>query len=155
MLPVCCRCCCVLLVKTRLRELAQDLLGPVRWCATWGASSAWSPRLLGRDKRGMLAALVLPAMAEHGLGSTLQVSEASGCSRAQRGAAASVRGGGGGCGACLVQGLVACYQVTVLCEHTMIQQCRRIPWLQPKQQHCSLRHGVICMTSSPVAAQEI
>jgi hypothetical protein len=64
----------LLLHQARLKELAQDLLGPERWSPSWGASSPWAPSLMGLDKRALLARLVLPAIAQHRLGIAAHVS---------------------------------------------------------------------------------
>ncbi|KAF8066171.1 abcG22 [Scenedesmus sp. PABB004] len=70
--------------QSRLKELAQDLLGPERWTPALAASCAWQPRVLGLDKRAMLGALLVPAAAREGLPIARSVSArgaAPGCGR--------------------------------------------------------------------------
>jgi hypothetical protein len=63
----------LLLLQARLKELAQDLLGPDRWRPSWGTSSPWVPSVMGLAKRRLLGATVLPAMAQHNLSIAGQV----------------------------------------------------------------------------------
>lgn len=58
--------------QTRLKELAQDLLGPERWTPAWG-SNPWDHLVLGMDKRQLLRTAVIPVMASFGLKLVTQV----------------------------------------------------------------------------------
>ncbi|KAF6253709.1 hypothetical protein COO60DRAFT_393877 [Scenedesmus sp. NREL 46B-D3] len=53
--------------EARLKELAQDLLGPERWSPAQRGACRWAPSVLGLDKRELLQRLVLPVMAQHSL----------------------------------------------------------------------------------------
>ena len=71
--------------QNRLRELAQDLLGPERWTPTAASSSAWSPSVLGLTKRDLLARLLVPAAAAEGLAMARWVRNQSADYRQRRG----------------------------------------------------------------------
>jgi hypothetical protein len=71
--------------QNRLRELAQDLLGPERWTPTAASSSAWSPSVLGLTKRDLLARLLVPAAAAEGLAMARWVRNQSADCRQRRG----------------------------------------------------------------------
>jgi hypothetical protein len=64
----------LLLLQARLKELAQDLLGPERWAPSLGPASPWVPSVMGLDKRRLLEQLVLPAMAAQSLSIAVTVS---------------------------------------------------------------------------------
>jgi hypothetical protein len=63
----------LLLRQARLKELAQDLLGPERWRPAWGDASPWAPTVMGLTKRRLLGGTLLPAMAQHNLSIAGQV----------------------------------------------------------------------------------
>jgi hypothetical protein len=56
----------------RLHELCQDLLGPERWDPSM-VGHAWSPKVIGLEKRIMLDHLVIPTMAKEKLAMATQV----------------------------------------------------------------------------------
>lgn len=47
----------------RLKEMAQDMLGPERWLPQLAASHPWRPAVLGHDKRQLLRELLVPVAA--------------------------------------------------------------------------------------------
>lgn len=58
--------------QVRLQELCQDLLGPEHWDPSM-VGHAWSPRVLGLEKRTLLEHIVIPTMAKERLAMTTQV----------------------------------------------------------------------------------
>jgi hypothetical protein len=68
----------LLLLQARLKELAQDLLGPDRWRPAWGDGSPWAPTVMGLAKRRLLGSTVLPVMAQANLSIAGQVSRGAG-----------------------------------------------------------------------------